>query len=176
MTVDKHPPSRAPLLARLSPAGPRLGGDSSAGGIAAALSAIAPKRPRAPGWRRVPGCQLLVDAGWPYECWSHDGAGLGVISAVEVAAEHPGAAPLGPAFHLSVSAHGARCSSGDALWVLAQFDLSDAKEDNHVPSGRVRNFWRYVADHLSGYECGCQDTEPAIAEDKGDFVWRGAPA
>jgi hypothetical protein len=32
-----------------------------------------------------------------------------------------------------------------------------------------------VADHLSGYECPCQETEPAIREDKGDFVWRAAP-
>jgi hypothetical protein len=44
---------------------------------------------------------------------------------------------------------------------------------NHVPSGRVRNFWRPVADHLSGYECPCVADEPAIREDKGDYVWRG---
>jgi len=24
-------------------------------------------------------------------------------------------------------------------------------------------------------ECACVDEEPAIAEDKGDFIWRGVP-
>ena len=47
------------------------------------------------------------------------------------------------------------------------------REDNHVPGGFVRNFWRPVADRFSGYECACVATEPAIVEDKGDFVWRG---
>lgn len=66
-----------------------------------------------------------------------------------------------------------RCTSADALWVLAEFDLLDAKEDNHVPGGKVRNWWRPVADHLSGYECPCTDEEPAVRENKGDYVWRG---
>jgi hypothetical protein len=30
-----------------------------------------------------------------------------------------------------------------------------------------------VADRLSGYTCPCQNNEPAIREDKGDYVWRG---
>lgn len=137
-------------------------------------SIIKPRRPSGPGWRQIKGVALpLDDEGYPYEVWAHDANGLGVISAVEVAAEKVGVAPLGPAYHLSISAFGQRCSSADALWVLAQFDLTDAKEDNHVPSGKVRNFWRYVADRLSGYECGCVEEEPAVREDKGDFVWRG---
>ena len=41
------------------------------------------------------------------------------------------------------------------------------------PNGCVRNFWRPVADHLSGYECPCVEHEPAMVEDKGDYVWRG---
>ncbi|MFY9479148.1 MAG: hypothetical protein WAQ08_16000 [Aquabacterium sp.] len=117
----------------------------------------------------------LAGPGFPYEVWAHDDSGLGVISAVEVASEGAGLPVLGPAFHLSVSAFGERCSSADALWTLGQFGLTDALEDNHVPSGKVRHFWRYVADNLSGYECPCVDSEPAIREDKGDFVWRGAP-
>lgn len=142
------------------------------------ITIIGPKRPTTPGWRQITDRavlrQLPVDAaGYPYEVWAHDTHGLGVISAVEVAAEHVGQAPLGPAYHLSVSAFGQRCSSGDALWVLGQFDLIDAKEDNHVPNGKVRNFWRYVADHLSGHQCGCVDAEPAMREDRGDYVWRG---
>lgn len=135
-------------------------------------SVIKPKRPVAAGWRQIHVDGLPVGPG--YEVWAHDGSGLGVISAVEVAAEALGMAPLGPAYHLSVSAFGQRCSSADALWVLGQFDLADALEDNHVPNGKVRNFWRYVADNLGGIQCACVDVEPAIREDKGDFVWRGA--
>lgn len=138
------------------------------------ITIIRPKRPTGPGWRQIKGVPLPIDReGYPYEVWAHDEHGLGAISAVEVAAEHVGQAPLGPAYHLSVSAFGQRCSSADALWVLAQFDLTDAKEDNHVPNGKVRNFWRYVADHLSGHQCGCIDEEPAMREDRGDYVWRG---
>lgn len=152
---------------------PVAGHEAGRGG-ALTESIIKPKRPVGPGWRQIRGVPLPIDGeGYPYEVWAHDAHGLGVISAVEVAAEKVGMQPLGPAFHISVSAFGSRCSSADALWVLGQFDLVDAREDNHVPNGKVRNFWRYVADHLSGYECGCVGAEPAMREDKGDFVWRG---
>lgn len=137
-------------------------------------SIIKPKWPTAPGWRRVSMAGIpcgLVGGG--AEAWANDAVALGVISAVEVASEGHGLPALGPAYHLSISRFGERCSSADALWVLAQFDLADALEDNHVPNGRVRNFWRYVAENLSGHACACVDVEPAIREDKGDFVWRG---
>jgi hypothetical protein len=134
---------------------------------------IQPKRPRDPGWRQLAGT-LPGFADVAHTVWAHDANRIGVISAVEVAAEAPGMPPLGPAYHVSVSRFGERCTSGDALWVLAQFDLLDAKEDNHVPSGKVRNFWRYVADDLSGHQCACVEVEPAIREDRGDYVWRGA--
>ena len=68
-----------------------------------------------------------------------------------------------------------RCDSNEARWVLSQFNLEGAEEDNHVPGGRVRNFWRPVANSLVGIECECKESEPAIIEDKGDFVWRVAP-
>lgn len=141
------------------------------------LTVIPPKRPIVPGWRRLPDAITrtlpIAGEGYPFEVWANDSAKLGVISAVEVASEARGLPALGPAYHLSVSRFGDRCSSADALWALAQFDLSDAKEDNHVPGGKVRNFWRYVADNLSGYEYACVDVEPAVREDKGDYVWRG---
>jgi hypothetical protein len=137
-------------------------------------SIIKPKRPTATGWSRLNGVHIPIAAeGYPYQAWEHRANGLMVISAVEVASEKVGTPALGPAYHLSVSAMGQRCSTADALWVLGQFDLVDALEDNHVPSGRVRNFWRYVADHLSGIQCPCVDEETAVVEDKGDFVWRG---
>lgn len=139
-------------------------------------SLINPKRPSGEGWRPATwwSCppQLMALGGYAVEPWEH-GNGLFVLSAVEVAAPEPGEIPLGPEYHLSVSRHGNRCTSQEAKWVLRQFGLEDATEDNHVPSGRVRNFWRPVADHLSGHKCPCADIEPTMAEDKGDFIWRG---
>lgn len=138
-------------------------------------SIIQPKRPIIQGWRRATWwiCPpALAELGYPVEAWEHAGTGLFALSAVEVARE-PGKPDLGPEYHLSVSLNGQRCSSSDALWTLQSFGLTDAKEDNHVPGGRVRNFWRPVADNLSGYECPCVDDEPTIREDKGDYVWRG---
>lgn len=140
-------------------------------------SVIQPKRPEGadwhrPRWWRAP--PELAALGYPVEAWEHV-SGLFCMSAVEVASE-PGKPALGPEYHLSVSMGGQRCTAADALFALAAFGLTDAKEDNHVPSGRVRNFWRPVADNLSGYECPCIADEPAIREDKGDFVWRGVTA
>lgn len=137
-------------------------------------SIIKPKRPTGPGWREIDGSRLpIASEGYPFQVWAHDANGLSVISALEVASENVGVAPLGPAYHISVSAFGQRCSTADALWVLGQFDLVDALEDNHVPNGKVRNFWRYVADNLAGVQCPCVDEEAAMIEDKGDYVWRG---
>lgn len=136
-------------------------------------SLINPKRPKHTGWTRLhTPLPELERRGYPYEVWAHYGNELGVITAIEVAAEAEGTPPLGPAYHISVSAFGQRCSSADATWVLAQFDCTDALEDNHVPGGQVRNFWRYVADGLSGRVCQCVDVEAEIREDKGDYVWR----
>ena len=135
---------------------------------------VAPKRPREPGWVQIPfhGLPGLKSLGYPIEAWRHAKSGLSVLSAVEVAHD-PGTPDLGPEYHISVSLSGERCSSAEALWVLHQFDLDDAKEDNHVPNGKVRNYWRPVADNLSGFECRCVGDEPAMREDKGDFTWRG---
>ena len=143
-----------------------------------ALSIIQPKRPTAQGWTRDTWWQCppsLAALGYPVEAWEHARSGLFCMSAVEVASE-PGKPELGPEYHLSISRMGERCSSAEALFAMAAFDLLDAKEDNHVPNGKVRNFWRPVADNLSGYECPCVETEPTIREDKGDFVWRGVPS
>ena len=141
-------------------------------------SIIQPKRPTGPGWQPGPTVPEWVTFGYAAEAWTYPARGLHVISAVEVAETTPGSEELGPEYHLSISrtgrnGHPDRCSSADARWVLAQFTLEDAEEDNHVPHGRVRNFWRTVADKFSGYECHCKDTEPAIVEDQGDFTWRG---
>jgi hypothetical protein len=133
------------------------------------VSIIQPKQPKGNGWTQEDASAL--QSPYPLTAWAHE-SGLFCLSAVEVANE-PGQPELGPEYHLSMSKNGARCTSAEAAFVLHAFDLEDAKEDNHVPSGKVRNFWRPVADNLSGYECKCVDEEPAIREDKGDYVWRG---
>lgn len=111
--------------------------------------------------------------GYPLRAFMHDESGLSVLSAVEVVNDEQA---NGPEYHISISKGGTRrCDSNEAAWVLKQFALEGAEEDNHVPSGVVRNFWRTVAEPLIGKECECKDTETAIKEDKGDFIWREAP-
>jgi hypothetical protein len=122
----------------------------------------------------VPGAQRY-SFGYPARAFSHKD-GLFVISAVEVASDKDGI-DRGFEYHVSISRPvspgvTSRCSSNEAHWVLDQFGLEGAEEDNHVPHGRVRNFWRAVATPLIGMECACKEEEPAIREDNGDFVWR----
>jgi hypothetical protein len=134
---------------------------------------IQPKTPLFDGWIELPLPPQFVTMGYDGEVFQHPETGMSVISAVEVAEVEPGSEELGPEYHISISKRGQRCTSEEANWVLQQFGLEDAEEDNHVPSGKVRNFWRHVADRLSGYQCPCKDNEPAMREDKGDYVWRG---
>lgn len=147
----------------------------SFGVVNSSSSIIKPKKPSrgrtwalALDWICPPELKAL---GYPIAPFRHIESGLFVLSAVEVAIE--GGKNTGPHYHLSISLSGRRCTSADALFVLQSFCLEDALEDNHVPSGRVRNFWRPVTDAQSGMECPCVKTEPAIKEDKGDYVWRG---
>jgi hypothetical protein len=135
-------------------------------------SIIKPKRPKGEGWRQLPKLEAWVTYGYEGEAWQHK-SGLSVISAVEVAADEGGISK-GPEYHISVSVMGQRrATSAEAAWVLHQFDAEGAEEDNHVPNGIVRNFWRPVAEGLIGIECACKADEPAIKEDKGDYIWRG---
>lgn len=138
-----------------------------------ALQIVRPLRPKASGWIRLSDPPAWVTLGYAAERWWHEVHNLSVISAVEVAKDDDGI-DRGPEYHLSISLGGrARCTSAQARAVLRDFDLHGAEEDNHVPSGVVRNFWRPVADRLVGLECSCKADEPAIVEDRGDFVWRG---
>lgn len=129
-------------------------------------------RPGGPGWEDLGDYRVL---GWPARRWWHAKASLLVMSAVEVASDKDGI-DRGPEYHISVSkqhvAGPRRCSSEEGTWVLQQFGLQGAEEDNHVPGGVVRNYWRTVAEPMIGLECACKADEPAIVEDKGDFVWR----
>lgn len=135
---------------------------------------IKPLRPPV-HWRQWPVPRQLERAGYPIERWYYPERMIQVMSAVEVAVDMDGSSN-GPEYHISISridgARPARVNSFDAKWVLQQFGLEGAEEDNHVPNGIVRNFWRPVAEPLIGKECACKADEPAIVEDKGDFVWR----
>ncbi len=140
-------------------------------------SIIKPLRPKnEDGWMRWPVPQVMYRSGYPCERWFHGLRALQVLSAVEVATDKDGSSN-GPEYHISISRAALgldgpqRCSSAEAKWVLRQFELDGAEEDNHVPGGKVRNFWRPVAESLVGKECACKADEPAIVEDKGDFVW-----
>ncbi len=108
--------------------------------------------------------------------WMHVERLLCVMSCVEVARDADDI-DKGPEYHVSLSRRVGsdivRADRNDARFVIKQFGLEDADEDNHVPGGVVRNFWMPVAEHLRGHVCPCKDTEPAMVEDKGDFIWRG---
>lgn len=137
-------------------------------------SIISVLRPKSDGWTEIPGAQKFT-LGYPARSFIHKD-GLFVISAVEVATDEDGI-DRGFEYHVSISRPVApgitsRCTSNEAQWVLGQFGLDGAEEDNHVPNGKVRNFWRTVATSLIGLECACKAEEQAIIEDKGDFVWR----
>lgn len=136
-------------------------------------SVIKPKRPKGKGWEYRGPASPETTMGYEGHYWYHPEQSLLVISALEVATDADGHSN-GPEYHLSVSKWPRqRCTSQQAKWVVRAFDLDGAEEDNHVPGGFARNFWRPVAENLIGKECECKESEPAIVEDKGDFVWRG---
>lgn len=126
------------------------------------------------GWREIPTTHA-PSMGYPIRAFFHAESRLAVLSAVEVMEDEN----KGPEYHLSISKQTMsgpqRCDSNEATWVLVEFNLSGAEEDNHVPHGIVRNFWRTVAEPLIGQECECKASEPIIREDKGDYIWRPAP-
>lgn len=140
------------------------------------LSLISVKRPQVPGWREIPIDGPIAQNKGPARAFFHEASDIAVISAVEFIDDGK---VDGPEYHLSISRQHRtlgtrRCSSNDARWVLRQFRVDEATEDNHVPGGLVRNFWRPVADPMVGRECLCVAGETAICEDKGDFIWRAA--
>lgn len=133
--------------------------------------------PRFPGWREAPVDKHLLELGGVVRAFLHERNCVAVFSAVEY--PYDGRHDKGPEYHLSISRQTPsgprRCNSDTARWVLKQFGLADAEEDNHVPYGVARNFWRPVSDRFTGLVCDCKAEEPAVVEDKGDFIWRAAP-
>lgn len=127
------------------------------------------------GWVRWSIPPVLPNGSRPYalEYWYNRGHEVQVLSSIEVVS---GEGPDRPEYHVSISAlpwmgRVKRCSEWLARWVLKEFEFTDYTQDNHVPNGIVRNYWRPVAENTSPI-CHCVETEPKIVEDKGDFIWR----
>lgn len=139
-------------------------------------SIIKPKAPKGEGWIYYGAGPDLTGGGFEVQRWYYPDQGFFVLSAVEVAHD-PNDIEKGPEYHVSLSnrkyGHPVRVDRNGARFVLKAFGMEDADEDNHVPGGVVRNYWRPVAEKLVGHVCPCKDEEPAMVEDKGDFVWRG---
>lgn len=134
------------------------------------MNVIQPKKPKGKAWTFLG--PINLDNRYDSFAWEHD-SGITVISAVEVAYDENDI-EKGPEYHISISkGRNVRCDRNESKFVLKEFDMLDADEDNHVPNGFVRNYWKPVNENLIGHICPCKDTEPAIKENKGDFVWRG---
>lgn len=140
---------------------------------------IKPLRPLNQAPNRWFQSDAVMRSAYPLERWIEYGSNVSVLSSVELAVEKDGSSNC-PEYHISISQmawpHGkfsvTRVDTNLAKWVLAEFGLDGAEEDNHVPHGVVRNFWRPVASTLVGKECPCKAEEVVIRENKGDFVWR----
>lgn len=139
-----------------------------------APSIVQPLSPNGAGWVELQVPESVRAFGYATRAFAHR-EGFRALSAVEVAADKDGI-DRGPEYHLSFSKEVAgfkvRCDTNETVWLLREFRLEGAEEDNHVPHGFVRNFWRAVAEPLIGMECACKEDEPAIRENEGDFVWR----
>lgn len=139
-------------------------------------SVVQPLAPRVAGWSELE-VPAKYSLGYPCRAFLHDAERFFVMSAVEVAQDKDGIS-RGPEYHISISRSGAkrgdvqRVSTQEAQAILIQFGCIGAEEDNHVEHGKVRNYWRPVADRLVGLECECKAAEPRIIEDKGDFIVR----
>lgn len=125
-------------------------------------------------WLDYGDIRQTLQSAYPTHLWRCPRFLLTVISAVEVATDTDGVT-RGPEYHLSVTRNDGsgpqRCSKEQAYWMLQQFGGLDGwEEDNHVPNGKARNFWRPVAENMVGHECGCKATESVVIE--GDYESR----
>jgi len=132
-------------------------------------AAVQPRRPIGPGWEKL---HNTIPTGYPNEGWLHRKRQLMVISAVESADGILTGQPCAQ-YHVSITGRTRngqpkRCSLDEARWVIHQFGIPEALEDNHGPL--VRSWWRPVADNLAGVDCECKGTEAPITD--GDFTWR----
>jgi hypothetical protein len=137
------------------------------------VSIVQPLAPTGNGWREFQPPQVILNEGWPVRGFFI--GNISIFSSVEVVEKVDGSG-LGPEYHVSLSkvvprSHIERVPLDQALAIMRKFG-DGWLEDNHVPNGKVRNFWRPVAEKLTEEECPCVETEPAVIE--GDYVWRRA--
>jgi len=140
---------------------------------------IRPLKPKGPGWIEWD-CDTTRWPRKPIEAHRYYNRAneVQVISALENVQERPGVESW-VEYHVSVSgvkygsARPYRISEKRAQWTLREFGLDGSTQDNHVPGGVVRNYWRPIAEPNVGRECPCVETESKITEMKGDYVWRG---
>lgn len=109
-------------------------------------SARRPKRPpvgEGSPWLEVKVPQSVADFGYPVEAWLHRWSGYEVFSAVLSAADG-GVDPIGGDYFLSVSIPAPegprRIGDDDALWVLRQFGLQEAREVDCALKSQARHF------------------------------------
>jgi len=95
--------------------------------------------------------------------WVHR-TGIMVLSSVDDVRDR------GPEFHMSVTYRGGVASAEHVRVALEAFDMAGSDEDNHVPNGRVRNFWLPVNRDVG--LCECKDEK---LHERGEYAWRDAP-
>lgn len=136
---------------------------------------IQPLSPTGEGWVGGEDVRHKLRSAFPITWWWYVPLRLYVLSAVEVAVDTDGFSP-GPEYHLSVShqtcdLRPSRCSAEEGAFILQAFGKLDGwEEDNHVPDGKVRNYWRAVAENMVGRACACKETEHLVVE--GDYEHR----
>lgn len=136
---------------------------------------IQPLAPSGPGWIGYGDKRHVLGSVYPITSWEHPELHIFVLSAVEVATDSDQVS-RGPEYHISVSKQyqrgvATRCSQEEGQFVLRAFgELDGWEEDNHVPGGQVRNYWRAVAENMVGLECACKQTEAVVIE--GDYEHR----
>lgn len=140
-------------------------------------SVIQSLKPKGENWMELPVSMPTMAESITATSWINRQYGFFVISAVEKADQGDGI-DRGPEYHLSFTRRTSRgperVDTNEANWILKEFGLEGAEEDNHVPYGKARNFWRTVREDMVGLECACKDEEPKIRENKGDYIWRPA--
>lgn len=136
------------------------------------VPALAPSDPNQ--WLASGDVRAMMRTPFAVYLWDHPRLWLRVLSSVEPIKD--GREGVMPQYHISISklgdapGHVVACSAAEALWVVEHFGMEGGEEDNHVPNGVVRNWWRPVADRLVGKECECFALENI--EVVGDFVRR----
>lgn len=104
---------------------------------------LQPKRPVRAGWAQWPveNAELAARA-YVIERWYNRAHEVQVLSGIEMVS---GEGPDRAEYHVSISglrwmaSRPHRCSESLARWVLKEFDFTDYAQDNHVPSGIVKN-------------------------------------